>query len=179
MRRGGVCPAEPLGLKLHTGEDAVQQAGEEGVQVLGPYAAQLGRAPVELGDDAVLAEHPEVVRRGGLGDREVEAGAGLFVGGARQLAHDPQPDRVGQRVEHSFDADLLARGVGEHTSGVRRHGGSTSYRGLHCTRAVVVLSTSRRHEADTRAAVRPPAELLQGQQPHGESGPYEVVHHAA
>jgi hypothetical protein len=53
------------------------------------------------------------MRGGGLGHGQVEVRTGELVADGGELSHDPQPHRVGQRVQHAFQTDLLARRVRE------------------------------------------------------------------
>lgn len=108
--------AYALDLAVRRVEDTAEEPGEQRLQIVAPQAVHLGRASVDLLDDPALAQHPEVVRGRRLGHREIETGAGEFGLGCGQLADDAQPHRVGERVEHPFDTDLVPRGVVEHTA---------------------------------------------------------------
>ncbi|GGS99005.1 hypothetical protein GCM10010254_18800 [Streptomyces chromofuscus] len=106
------------------GEQAVEESGKEIVQVVPAQAVHLGRSAVDLPDHTALAQYPEVVRGRGLGDRQVEVRTGELVAGAGdELAHDAQPHRVGERVQHAFQPDVLARRVRQGTGAGGRGGG--------------------------------------------------------
>src|SRR5690606_39366831 len=75
--------------------DQVEQAGEAGVEVGAAEADGAAVAPVDLADQAGLAEDPEVVGPGGLGHREAEPGAGVL--GTLLLAGQGGDDAVAQR----------------------------------------------------------------------------------
>jgi hypothetical protein len=66
-----------------------------------------------LFDHAGLTQDPEVVRGGGLADRQLEGDAGLVVRASGQLVDDPSPHRIRQRGQHGIQLQLVPVGVGE------------------------------------------------------------------
>lgn len=110
-RRRAESAREALRLPVRRREHGVEQPGKERVQVVLAQTAHFGGAPVRLVDDPALAQDPEVVRGGGLGDRKLEGGAGQPVRGTRQLPDDAQPYRIGQRVQYAFDPDRSRSGT--------------------------------------------------------------------
>jgi hypothetical protein len=58
--------------------------------------------------DAGLAQHPEVVRAGGLRHGDVEAAGGAGVGQRVERGDDLQPDRIAQRVQDRSELDVFA-----------------------------------------------------------------------
>src|SRR5690349_3721045 len=72
--------------------DALKEPREAGVEV---FPAQLGQpftARSALADDSRLAEHAEVMRRGGFRNRQAETATGPPPAGLRkEVAHDQQP----------------------------------------------------------------------------------------
>ena len=105
-------------LSALTGEHRVEQAGEAGVQIVRAQREQ-PLATVGTGaDHAGLAQHPEVVRERGLGEAELEAAAGPFLGAYGQPAHDLEAGRITERVEHGRKLELLAGWVVRLSHGV-------------------------------------------------------------
>ena len=70
-----VTPAHAVGLRL---QHRVEQAGEALLELVGAQPVEPALAVDPLGDDTRLTEHAEVMRAGGLRDREVEAAAGVL-----------------------------------------------------------------------------------------------------
>ena len=64
-------------------------------------------------DNAGLTQDPEVVRGGGLGNRQLERAACLVIRTTCELVDDLPSHWIGQRGEHRIQLHLTAVGVGE------------------------------------------------------------------
>ena len=91
-------------------QDGVQEAGEARVEILAAQGVQPCGSVGPLTDHAGLAQHPEVVRAGGLAHLHVEAAGGTRVRAGVERRDDLQPGRVAQRVQHRAEVDVFACG---------------------------------------------------------------------
>src|SRR5215475_12082866 len=82
-------------------EDRREQAREPGVEVLAPELRQLAGPLSLLPDDPGFPEDPEMMGHGRLGDAELDRStrAGFIAPG--QPAHDLEPLRIAEGVEHA------------------------------------------------------------------------------
>src|SRR4029077_16906248 len=78
----------------------IEQSWEARIEVLTTEAVQARGADLVLMDHAGLAQNPKVRRERPLGHVQIEAAAAARLLLLRQLAHDAQPLRVTQRVQH-------------------------------------------------------------------------------
>lgn len=62
---------------------------------------------------AGLTQDPEVVRGGGLADRQLEDAARLVVKASCELAYDLSPHRIGQGGKYRIQMQLAPAGVGK------------------------------------------------------------------
>ena len=88
-------------------EDRVDQARELGVEVLAPELRQLAGPLSLLPDDPGFPEDPEMMGHRRLGDPELDrpARAGLIASG--QPAHDLEPLRIAEGVQHARQLDFV------------------------------------------------------------------------
>ena len=113
-------------------EDRREQAREARLEVLLAQRVHALGALLALLDDAGLAQHLEVMGAGRLRHRDVEAAAGAPLDVVGHPADHQQPDRIGERVEHGRELDLVAAGMGWRVGG--EHDFSSG-----CTTIVVLL----------------------------------------
>ena len=102
----------PLTAGEGVGRDEREQAGKTGLEVLPPQGRAAAVAPVDLADQARLAQHAEVMGQGRLADRQIERHAGPLaaVRGADEVGHHAPPQRIGQSRQNGAEFHLLAAG---------------------------------------------------------------------
>jgi hypothetical protein len=104
---------------LSSGEHGVEQAGEEKIQVIPAQRHPPLVAPAACSGDASFAQHAQVLGEGRLRDVNLEGPAQPFT--ARlDLAHDREPGRVAQRVQHSGEIEAESDDI-DRTSALARN----------------------------------------------------------
>src|SRR5919109_4865324 len=102
-----VPPSPPCSPRSPSAEDGLEQPREAPVEVFAPEPVHDRGPGRELLDHAALAQHPEVMGTGRLGDGQLERPAAHLTSGlGRERADDLQPHRIGERVQ---DAGQLER----------------------------------------------------------------------